>query len=229
VANVSTDERYVARMQVFGRQDRDLLMGGMSAGPGDRYLLDVLAAGPEAGLDRLLHADTVTYLPEDLLVKMDRATMANSLEARSPLLDHEVVSFAAKLPLDRKARRSTSKVLLRSVAYRLIPRALVDRPKMGFAVPLDDWFDRGLGDVFADLVLGPGSAMAQEMDVSVARRLLDDHRAGVGRHGRQLWLLLMFEAWSRRWLMAGPRVAGGEPSAQSLLPPVEAMTMGAGQ
>ena len=93
--------------------------------------------------------------PEDLNVKVDRATMANSLEARSPLLDHRVYEFAAALPSHRKMRRGTSKIVLREVAKQLMPAELVDRPKMGFGVPIGSWFRSTLGDVFSDTVLGP--------------------------------------------------------------------------
>ncbi len=105
------------------------------------YLLGVLQDGPLDPIDRLLRTDLLTYLPEDLLVKMDRATMANSLEARSPLLDHVLVEFAAKLPTDRKINGSTTKVLLRVIAKRLMPASHVDRPKMGFGVPIATGFE----------------------------------------------------------------------------------------
>ena len=151
-------------------------------------------------MDRLLRADLHTYLPEDLLVKMDRATMANSLEARAPLLDHKVVEFAASLPSDRKIHRGETKVVLRAVAKTLLPAKLIDRPKMGFGIPLHEWFRGSLGDVYADLVLAGDAAIRDYMDQKVAASLLHEHRTGPLTHGHRLWELLMFEQWARTWV-----------------------------
>ena len=161
------------------------------------------ATGLPIRLDRLLRTDLLTYLPEDLLVKMDRATMANSLEARSPLLDHKLVEFAARLPTDRKIDGKTTKVLLRAIAKRLMPAAHVDRPKMGFGVPIGDWLRGPLGDRFEEIVLAPDAALRDHLDQSAARVLLAAHRSHQAEHEDQLWSLLMFELWARRWLSVG--------------------------
>jgi asparagine synthase (glutamine-hydrolysing) len=165
----------------------------------------------------MLRADLVTYLPEDLLVKMDRATMANSLEARSPLLDHQVVEFAAKLPVERKTDGRTTKVLLRAIAKRLMPAAHVDRPKMGFGAPIGDWFRGPLGDRFEEIVLAPDAASRDHLDQSAARALLVAHRSVRAEHDGQLWSLLMFELWARRWLSVG--FALHEPSTAFTVTP----------
>ena len=195
---LDADERYVAQMTIFGATDRSKLMGGsdMSAS----YLLGVLRDGPAGRIDRLLRTDLLTYLPEDLLVKMDRATMANSLEARSPLLDHQLVEFAARLPADRKIQGRNTKVLLRVIAKQLMPAGHVDRPKMGFGVPIGDWFRGPLGDRFEELVLAPDAALRDHLDQSVARALLAAHRGHRAENDPRLWSLLMFELWARRWL-----------------------------
>jgi asparagine synthase (glutamine-hydrolysing) len=125
--------------------------------------------------------------------------MANSLEARAPLLDHKVVEFAASLPTDRKIHGSESKVVLRAVAKTLLPARLIDRPKMGFGIPLNEWFKGGLGDVYADLVLAGDAAIRDHMDQKVAASLLNEHRSGTHTHGHRLWELLMFEQWARTW------------------------------
>jgi asparagine synthase (glutamine-hydrolysing) len=192
------DERYVAQMTSLGDRDRARLMYDRNGTA--PYLLGVLRDGPADPIDRLLRADLLTYLPEDLLVKMDRATMANSLEARSPLLDHKLVEFAARLPVDRKIEGTTTKVLLRSIAKRLMPADHVDRPKMGFSAPIADWFRGALGDRYVELVLAPDAASRSYLDQSVARELIEEHRAGQLDHDGQLWSLLMFELWARRWL-----------------------------
>ena len=199
------DERYVTQMTSLGETDRSKLMIG--ANGSTPYLLGVLRDGPSDPIDRLLRTDLLTYLPEDLLVKVDRATMANSLEARSPLLDHRVVEFAARLPINRKIEGRTTKVLLRAIAKRLMPADHVDRPKMGFAAPIGDWFRGPLGDRFEEVVLAPDAASRDHLDQSAARALLTAHRSGQAEHDGQLWSLLMFELWARRWLSVASAVA----------------------
>jgi asparagine synthase (glutamine-hydrolysing) len=194
------DERYVTQMTSLGDRDRGRLMRDRNGTA--PYLLQVLRDGPKDPIDRLLRADLLTYLPEDLLVKMDRATMANSLEARSPLLDHKLVEFVARLPIDRKIEGTTTKVLLRSIAKRLMPADHVDRPKMGFSAPIGDWFRGALGDRYEELVLAPDAACRSYLDQTVAREMIEEHRSGQADHDGQLWSLLMFELWARRWLTA---------------------------
>jgi asparagine synthase (glutamine-hydrolysing) len=196
------DERYVRLMTILDQGDRIKLLAGRD-GSTSAYLLAVLRDGPDELLDRMLRADLLTYLPEDLLVKMDRATMANSLEARAPLLDHKLVEFAARLPVDRKIAGRTTKVLLRAIAKQLMPAELVDRPKMGFGVPIGQWFRGQLGDRFEELVLASDAASRDHLDPTAAAALLRDHRAGRADHDHRLWLLLMFELWGRRWLNRG--------------------------
>ena len=193
------DARYVRQMTIFDQSDRNALLhelGDSTSG----YLLDVLRDGPSEPLDRMLRADVLTYLPEDLLVKMDRATMANSLEARAPLLDHKLVEFAARLPADRKIAGSDTKALLRTIAKQLMPAEMIDRPKMGFGVPIGGWFRGALGDRFRDYVLAPDAASRDQLDPGVAARLLKEHRSGHADHEHHLWILLMYELWARTWL-----------------------------
>jgi asparagine synthase (glutamine-hydrolysing) len=192
--------RYVAIMSQMHLETRIALLGDATLADQDGYLADTLAEGPADQLDRTLRADTLTYLPEDLLVKMDRATMANSVEARAPLLDHHVVEFAARLPTDRKMHRRVTKVILREVARDLLPARMVDRPKKGFGVPVGSWFRHELGDRFHDEVLAPDARSRDHLDQSAAADLLRAHRAGEVDNGARLWNLLMFEAWARRWL-----------------------------
>lgn len=204
---MTPDERYISHMSIFGPDLSRRLLGKDAGSDQSAFLGDVLEAGPRDHLDRLLRADLLTYLPEDLLVKMDRATMANSLEARSPLLDHKVVEFAASLPGNRKINRGETKVVLRAVAKTLLPAELVDRPKMGFGIPIHDWFRDGLGNVYADMVLAPGSATRDYLDRDVAASQLAEHRRGEANNGHRLWALLMFEQWARTWLQPPAPVA----------------------
>ncbi|MBA2373565.1 MAG: asparagine synthase (glutamine-hydrolyzing) [Chloroflexi bacterium] len=201
-AERAPDERYVSMMSLTDAPQREALLGDPALADQDGYLGKLLSSGSRNELDRTLRADTLSYLPEDLLVKVDRATMANSLEARSPLLDHRLVEFAAALPEARKIQHGTTKFILRQVAYGLMPKRLVDRPKMGFGVPVGSWFKGSLGDRFDELVLAQDARVRDHLDPSVAARLIAEHRVGLADNGARLWLLLMFELWARRWLEA---------------------------
>ena len=200
LVEMGPDERYVRLMEIFGPELRESLLGDEAAGR-DGYLADVLSAGPSDPLDRMLWADTLTYLPEDLLVKVDRATMANSLEARAPLLDHKVIEFAARLPSNRKISRGVTKLVLRDVAKSLMPARLVDRPKRGFGVPIAAWFRSDLAGVYRDTVLAPDACLRDHLDQDVAAAMLAEHLGGRADLSRRMWLLLAFE-------LLGAAVAG---------------------
>jgi asparagine synthase (glutamine-hydrolysing) len=200
LAEMSDDQRYISLMEQSTRAQRAALLASDPLADQDGYLRSALEAGPEQLPARLMRADMLTYLPEDLLVKMDRATMANSIEARSPLLDQELVEFMATRPADRRIRRRQTKVLLRAAARELLPSAVLERPKMGFGVPIDDWFRGDLGVAFEELVLAPDSRIRDHLDVDTVRGMHATHVAGTQDLGANLWALLMFESWARRWL-----------------------------
>jgi asparagine synthase (glutamine-hydrolysing) len=150
--------------------------------------------------------DTATYLPDDILHKVDRASMRFSLEARPPLLDHRIVEFAMRLPRRLRIRGGESKWLLRRVLDRHVPRHLIERPKMGFGIPLADWLRGPLRDWAEDLFdrrrFGGGL-----LDVDAVRDIWQQHLTGRCNSGYLLWTLLMFEAWRRRWSDKSAEVA----------------------
>jgi len=158
---------------------------------------DLHGAGGTTVEEDFMIRDLVGYLPDDILTKVDRASMAVGLESRAPLLDHRVVEFALQLPHDLKFRRGVSKWLLRQVLYRHVPQALVDRPKMGFGIPIASWLRGPLKAWAQDLIDGSKGEMAEMLDLMAVRRLLDRHVAGVGDWHQPLWTALMYLNWVR--------------------------------
>jgi len=148
-------------------------------------------------VERMQVYDTLGYLPADVLTKVDRATMAVSLEARAPLLDHRVAEFAWSLPLDLKIRNGEAKWLLRQVLYRHVPAALVDRPKSGFGLPLGDWLRTDLRDWAENLLNERTLKSAGYLNPTPIRALWRQHLAGTRNAQYALWNILMFEAWRR--------------------------------
>jgi asparagine synthase (glutamine-hydrolysing) len=155
------------------------------------------AASGTKPLDRLLEVDVNTYLPEDLLVKMDIATMAYSLEARSPLLDPEVMEFAASIPSREKGRLLRRKLLLRRAYRSRVPDSILDGAKMGFAVPLGAWFRGDLQPYAREVLLDPSTVSRDYVREDTVRSILDSHAAGRGDRSLQIWALLMLELWQR--------------------------------
>jgi asparagine synthase (glutamine-hydrolysing) len=150
-------------------------------------------------LDRMRMTDVTTYLPGDLLVKVDIASMSRSLEVRSPFLDQEVLALAARIPDDLLIRGRTTKWILRELAYRLVPRHLVDRPKRGFGIPRAAWLRGPLRDASRDLLLDGTARQRGWFEPSVVASLLDEHDSGQDRD-LYIWPLLMIEVWARRWV-----------------------------
>ena len=162
-------------------------------------------------VEQSVDSDVRSYLPDDLLVKVDIATMAHGLEGRSPFLDHELMTFAARLPLSLKLRGRTKKHLLKQLAARRLPPALLTLPKKGFGVPIDHWFKTELGVFAKDVLLGGRAQSRGYFRRAVVERLFAEHETGARRWHLQLWNLLMLELWFQMFIDVRPH--GAPPRA----------------
>ena len=148
-------------------------------------------------LARLLHANFTSYLPDDLMVKTDRCTMASSLEARAPFLDRELVEYVAALPDDLKLRGRQTKFILRRACADLLPEGIASRGKMGFGVPVGTWFRGALRGYVRDQLIAPDARYREYLDGVFVERLVERHQSGEANLGPQLWSLVCFERWLR--------------------------------
>ena len=151
-------------------------------------------------LNGMIAADMATLLPDDYLVKVDRASMANGLEVRPPMLDHEFLELCARVPARFKINHGETKWLLRQTARSLVPPSIIDRPKQGFEIPVDQWFRGSLGEMFRDTVLAAGSTLSGIVNQSTAEQMLEQHCYGTSRHGSTLWSLLTLALWADQYL-----------------------------
>jgi asparagine synthase (glutamine-hydrolysing) len=167
--------------------------------PDNLFALSFAESEGEDWLDSVLNADVNLYLPDDLLVKMDRATMSHSLEARSPFLDHVLMEFVATLPAGFKQSWGHKKRILKASLRGRVPDALLDRPKMGFSVPLDKWFQEDLKEMAHDVLFSARALQRGYFNRDALNKLLDEHAAN-GGHGARLWDLLMLELWHQTFI-----------------------------
>lgn len=193
--------RYRAAMSLGSDNELDrLLSQDFKSNSSTRAFEDEFARpGAKDDLSKMLRSDFERYLPGDLLVKADMATMANSLELRSPLLDHELVEWATRLPSDFKVKGRQSKFILKEVARSLVPKELVDRPKMGFAIPRADWLRTGMREMAYDLLTDSTAKNRGWFNAQEVERTLADHMSGQDRDAL-LWPMIMLELWARTWL-----------------------------
>jgi asparagine synthase (glutamine-hydrolysing) len=174
----------------------------------DRLRETLAASSARNAAEAAADADIQLYLPEDLLVKMDIASMAHSLEVRSPLLDQDVVEFAARLPRRLKLRGMTSKFLLRRAMANVLPKAVLRRKKMGFGVPIDRWLRREWRDLAYETLLSTRATERGYFVPAEVRRYLDEHTSGRAQHQYRIWNLLMIELWHRTFVDQAVTVNG---------------------
>jgi asparagine synthase (glutamine-hydrolysing) len=211
-------ERYLRQVSVFSQTERDALYGAEladhlgSADPG-RFLLEPWGeAGGADLLDQLLEVDTNVYLPGDLLAKIDIATMAYSLEGRSPLLDHEFMEMAAAIPPEEKARGSQRKIAFKRALRGWVPDSILDGRKQGFQLPVGRWLRTDLAPLAREVLLDRQSIERNWVQPDVVETLIDHHVAGVADHSDRLWALLVLEMWADSSLGPG----GGPPVAADI-------------
>ena len=162
----------------------------------------------KSALQRAMYADLKVYLPNDVLVKVDRMSMQHGLEVRAPLLDRRIVEFGFRMPIDVKMPRLRSKHLLRSIAATRLPEGVLRLPKHGFSAPTGAWIAGMYADTFRDDVLRTGSATSMLLDLPRVRLMFEDHRAGRADHSHALWAVWMLERWH-----ATARIGEREPAA----------------
>jgi asparagine synthase (glutamine-hydrolysing) len=203
VAAMEPWERYASSLISFDRRQRDALLsddfrrslGGWRA---EGILANAwVGSSAQQLVDRMMEVDIETYLPGDLLPKVDIATMAHSLEARSPFLDHVLMELAASLPAKSKLDGATSKRVLKSALRGTVPDEILDRPKMGFGVPLSSWFRHELREFPGDRLLDPSVDRHGYLQRAPIEQMIREHQAGSVDHSLRLWVLLQLDAWHR--------------------------------
>jgi asparagine synthase (glutamine-hydrolysing) len=197
--------RYLDSIALFHADERAALytpeVRARLTGGAERALarhFDRFAALPHDS--RMMRFDFETYLPEDVLTKVDRMSMAHSIETRVPLLDNEVIDFAAALPARFKIHDGRRKHVLKETLRTLLPDSILNRRKQGFGVPLGTWFRGGLTDLFSDVLQSPRTKQRGYFEPAFVSRLLREHLGGGRDHTLRLWQLLVFELWHRHYL-----------------------------
>jgi asparagine synthase (glutamine-hydrolysing) len=200
MSGLSIEDRYRGVCKGFGTESLNFLIGAdrtKAAGQSidaiyRSHFRDVAGASP---LNRMLYADAKVWLPDDLLLKADKMTMANSLELRVPFLDHRLIEFAGTLPDNLKIGKDGTKTLLRQAMRGVLPAPIIDRPKKGFPVPLSSWLRGPLRQFTRDNLMAPQSACRSWLDSGTVERMVTEHERGKVDRSQELWALLVFEFW----------------------------------
>jgi len=232
--HVSRDEqgRYIDAIRFFSEDEKEALLTSDVAASlsrtqfGERIDSETRLARHFARFaslpwpSQMMRFDAETYLPEDVLTKVDRMSMAHSIESRVPLLDNNVITFASALPAAMKIKHGRRKHVLKEVAATLLPPEILNRRKQGFGVPLGAWFRGNLRELFADTLLSPSALQRGYFQPSFVRRIVDEHLAGARDHTLRLWQLVVFERWHQQYVAdersALPHSAPAFPSSASI-------------
>jgi asparagine synthase (glutamine-hydrolysing) len=197
--------RYARWIAISTADDRNGLYADgfrhlLDGDPLERFVEQFRQSDAEDWTDATLDADVNLYLADDLLVKMDRATMAHSLEARSPFLDHVLMEFVATLPPQLKLSGSEKKRVLKQSLRGVLPDAVLDRPKMGFGAPIDAWFRKDLREMAHDVLLSSKAKQRGYFRPGAVERLLAEHCSQETDYAAMLWDLLVLELWHRAFI-----------------------------
>jgi asparagine synthase (glutamine-hydrolysing) len=198
------ETRYRGVSRGFGTEGKRRLVGEDRVKRSERQLQEIFggyfdAVQKASPLNRMLYVDTKVWLPDDLLIKADKMTMANALELRVPFLDHKLVEFAAALPDDCKLNGS-GKAILRQAMRGVLPDAIIDRPKKGFPIPIGSWLRGPLRQFTRDHLLTRHSACSSYLDPDALARVVNEHDQGRGDRSQEIWTLLVFELWHRQFI-----------------------------
>jgi asparagine synthase (glutamine-hydrolysing) len=152
-------------------------------------------------LSRVQYVETKTYLVDDILVKVDRTSMAHGLEVRVPFLDHELMEYVASIPSRYKLQNGEGKYILKKALRNILPSQILDRPKMGFLVPLAKWFRENLQGAFEERVFSKDAFIGEFLDLNTVRQWWTQHQVGERDYSRQLWAILVLECWGRKFVV----------------------------
>ncbi|HSK70469.1 MAG TPA: asparagine synthase (glutamine-hydrolyzing) [Pyrinomonadaceae bacterium] len=208
--NVSLDavERYIDSISQFGKLKKNALYsfgflqnlnGGFEKGA-EKFRKIAESVESENPIDKLLYLDSKTYLPADILTKVDRMTMAASLEARAPLLDHKLIDFVTKIPAELKLKGSETKYIFKKAMQGIVPDEILYREKQGFGMPINEWINRQLKDRIEETLLEKRTLERGYFEPKYIRMLLDEHRRNRRDHSYALWVLWMLELWHRQFV-----------------------------
>jgi asparagine synthase (glutamine-hydrolysing) len=211
--NIALDSlaRYTDSVSIFSALGRESLYSEgfqrqlhneHGAGESVLNLMKHYAARVHTGdpLDTLLYLDSKTYLPGDILTKVDRMSMAVSLETRAPLLDHRLIDFVTRIPASLKLKDGTTKYIMKRAVQKLVPPEILNRPKQGFGMPLNEWINAQLRDRIRETLLEPRTQQRGYTNQRYVTLLLDEHGRGRRDHSTPLWLLFMLELWHRSYI-----------------------------
>lgn len=198
-----------AKRQLFVAQRQALGLG-----VGQVFAAELERCHAADSVQRMLYVDSKLWLVDYLLLRGDKLTMANSLEARVPLLDHKLVEFAARLPVEMKLRDGQRKYLLKRMAKRLLPPEIIDRKKQGFPIPIERWLRREAAGMMQDLLSEDTLRRREYFEPSYVQRLMQQHLSGYCDHSTELWGLMSFEMWLRQFIDQPPQVSWGGESTK---------------
>jgi len=185
--------------KILSEEVRQVLKGYDTFSLFDAYFARV-ATQTNDPLSRVQYIDMKTYLADDILTKVDRASMANSLEVRVPILDHKFMEFVATIPSYLKLNGGETKHIFKRAMLAKLPKEVLYRKKMGFSIPVSKWFRKELKEFTQDILFSPGSRQHGLFDPSYVEHLWKEHQWGISNHSSALWTLLMFENWWKRWM-----------------------------